>query len=384
MASRLENQKNTTEFTQRPLITAESLLASNQSPEANLAVNEWYSARSEKRLLLKVACGDARPRSTSEPSATLNAIAAAVESGNFDYLLNYHGINRILIEQHFDGTDFIPGTIPAGCGGRKAKENLVNGAAKSPGTGVLDFIERYVLSHDPILQGIKTAANLARITRKPILVTTIDHISEKMYPLAAITNQGKNIHACIGISTLWVSSKYDPTNVYGDGIPTIDVAAIPEEFGDIISENRNLAERFHTNYLDFEQSQKVQNPQIMIITTSIITPKRRFPILERPNSVFTLTLPYIKEEGQVVGIDPGKLKNIKNQAEYAISNKLTGHGFSDMTTVLFDTRDMQTSRAIAEVFLQESWMQQWREQGGAILTGATEQGTVLAIEEYTK
>jgi hypothetical protein len=200
----------------------------------------------------------------------------------------------------------------------------------------------------------------ATLTDAPVLATSLDHLTGRLYPIALF--ERGNVMA----SAINESDFSNPASLYKeDGIvPHLELGQIPTSFHTIFAHN-NLIVQSNQRNPSFAESQLVQNPTTVKITPSTIPAAVRYPNLyDTSNTVFGLVLPLTSDNSERHSdISREHLETIIHQAEYPLSHSAhasPGKDFANTNTLLIETRDIEQSRMIAELMDQKSWMQDWR------------------------
>lgn len=369
----------------KEIITPETLWVDNHSSEANRRRSVWELMRSQGRLTVFKACSDARLFLPYEDSISIRSIATAGSEVPYHKLVESPGVRRVVVIAHHDGDTVQKGKRPEGCGGLGAKASVdTNGSEK----GISRFIRENVRHPDVILQAWISAENIAAKTGKPVLAATQDHLDGTIYPIASFENGTQNIHTGVRLKYM-LQDQYDPTTIYENGIPTMDQDMIPDEFKDIIAQNRQEVVDRYIKYPNIRRLQKVQNPRMVVFSTDIRSTRIRYPsTADFPGSLFKLHVPREKVKS-TIRIDHKSLIEGLDQAQYPFQHAVenygkTGSPFSSTDRFLIETGDIDVSKELAENALKEEWMQKWIGlRDHHIFVAQTKRGILSYIEQYT-
>lgn len=372
-----------------PMITPKALYEDNHSEQAGRLRQEREKARRKGDLTAYFSCGDARIFTPKpESSMSIRSIAAGGSKIPYERLVNNRGVARIVVLDHHDGDTVKPGQKPNGCGGLAAKEQ-VNGDKPGQKDGILEYIEHEVKHPDVIIQALLTAEEIARITDKPVMAATQDHLTEIIYPIAVFLEKGNHKLTAIRLGDI-AGDQYNPTRLYADGIPVLPDYLIPPNFLELLEANRKEVAYLEKHYPNLRKKQKVQNPKMVVITTAIMSMRVRYPtISQEPGSLFKLNVPR-KKEGTHTSISHADLTRTLNQAQYPIQHSVKNHDdptkpFSATNTVLIETGDMDLSRKLAGEAVEKPWMKDWLSlPDHQIIVARTQAGITSEIEQFTK
>lgn len=306
-----------------------------------------------------VLCGDARVDLSAALNRveiiTFSSIAGAYPMEPLEYALDHSGVGPLFILEHHDGTNGIPLT---GCGGLAEKHKFATGEFEIVEEDDLDKYVKEDIKHDDVFgQAMVQAMQIAQLTNKPILAGTVDHVSLRVHPFAIIEENGKKVTSSVRLDK-W----FDTDFIYQKGaLPVLSLDQIPSEFRRILGRNEGLVCDY-SSLPGFRESQKVQNPYALVISTSFIPAALRFPdVFGLPNRVFELTLPFKKANKQIL-IEADQARKVIAQSKYPISHSAKakpGEDFSNMHLVMIDTPSLDLSRQIGQELVNEEWMQQW-------------------------
>lgn len=336
-----------------PLSDPALLLEDNRSKEAQEHIAGYQKAKQTEGLTEVEGCSDARPHvGTFIPRDDIifrPSIAAAADKSAFKYLIEHPATKQFIVLQHWE------------CGGLKVKKQRVAENAHVSEEGILGYVDRI---HHPDLynQAYQEALGLARYTDKPILAGAIDHLTGLIHPFVLFTDQGKTIHASIPLGKLHSISDMDK-----ESIPDLPDTLIPESLLEILQSNRDRVAWLRVHNPNLSESQKVQNPDAIILTTSLIPTDRRYPhTFGKPNTNFGIEMPITKKDGIIVGINERAFeRDVLAQLEYPIGNAIQaqsehgGHGFNKTHRIIIETPGMDLSRKVGRVIQSKPWMKPW-------------------------
>ena len=113
-----------------PVLTAQLLEDDNHSYESSENRRVWQSNKHEGKMHVVFGCGDARNLLTSpEKSYGLLSIAAVGEVEPFKQILEYEGVQDVVVVSHFDGEETTIENMQndglPGCGGLGEKLKML-------------------------------------------------------------------------------------------------------------------------------------------------------------------------------------------------------------------------------------------------------------------
>lgn len=361
------------------IITPQSLLKDNHSPEARSHIRRWHEAKSAGLLTATDSCSDARVSMTAAfgtiPVLSLRSIASAhvrPDGDPFEWVYKHNATNRAVVLEHFDGETVVPGQAPQGCGGLGEKGKIKE---QRIGTGdirtAFDYVRERIAHEDLVLQAITSAARVASHSRVPVLAALIDHRDLQMYPIAQISGQTLSPSHFISKISLDDILNYDPSRLYKNGIPFMDLNGIPGPFADLIEANKTQHEKLMRDD-SFYKNQKIQDPGTVIISTDIRPAGIRYPKhYSKPNTSFIVRLPYSKDRG--LHINPEDLSEAVAQASYALSHATSaapGQAFASTSNLLIETPDMGLTRVITQAIMADPTVSAWQKAKKGQIIGA--------------
>jgi hypothetical protein len=365
-------------------VTSEVLLSDNQSSLANDRRAIWYSARESGSLIGIWKCADARNILRPEHSVFIQTIANGGERQPYEKLLNHPGIQALVVLGHFDPEATIPFLdkngdlveLPGGCGGRKAKKDLI-GVSETQ-NGVLDFVDHFVYHPDPVINTLITAEETARLTDKKVLAVVENHFSGEILPVGMYLGEGRSAIQSVP-SVNYLLDRYNPKEIYRVGIPQLWEYEVADIFHPYIRAHERYVQDLHQKYPDLSLTQKVQNPSTVVLSTGIKPLRVRYPnTFDRPNTAFQLTVPRIDLDFETGNLD--QLEHAIDQAEYPFAHSVLHFGqknkdFASTETFFIETGDLGLSEQVASIVMEKPWMQKWLDLGGKqILVGEMQRG----------
>lgn len=366
-------------------ITPERLFTENKSYAASERLAEWEYRHDRHKLPLIFSCSDARV--VLPPYARiLKSVAIGGDRSAFLSLIR--NSNGIVMIAHYDGETALPGIVPSGCGGQDAKR-MINKSQDLDPHQALHFVDNYVVSPDPIINALVQARRASQMVQIPVLAVAQDHRTGRNKLLGVFSPEFDIPQTCLPnhetFTQIMNGEQYDPKRIYDAGVPEL-LLEEPFDF---------YAEMYHDQRIEVTAAErvvgilsthnKVQNPNLMFITTDARPGKIRYPaIMGLPNSVFSIRLPISKE--QAVHIPEEAIELGIQQANYAISHAtehfgVQGKAFSSMKTVFIEAKTIEMARTGASRLLQYDWMRAYMQKGGKILIGQSEKGTLVKCIE---
>jgi hypothetical protein len=373
-----------------PEITTEHLLNDNNSYRARERIGEYRLAKLAGNLTDVWFCGDARLMATtalgSRNIRPIRTIAAAGQVDPFKYIASHEGSKQAIVLGHFDSTMQSGDGPLIGCGGllERKKMDLTENFARDTAHG---YVKHHVDSPDVVFQTLKSAWRLTEFTNKPILAGLWDHSAYQITPIG-LFDRGKRISETIIPIKDIVNNKVRDINIKDITEPLDLEGLLNEELSMLLAHNVQIGEHLAFDEA-FRSSQKVQNPPLLMITTSVVPIPSRYPSLESPNTVFKILLPFAKENnkpGQFYLSDKD-LEFVISQSHYPISHTIKagpGQAFSNTKTILIETPEMRKSLDIANALRKRPWIQNWEGQGGKIIIAKVKSGITQGAVELQK
>lgn len=372
----------------KPKITIDSILTDNNSKEAEEARFIWFCAREESKQTIVKKCSDAREiNPIPDTSIEVNFIGAGktpLEPKRA--LLESPGVFGEAVMTHFDGE-----IMPDGCGGLAAKDDQEKNDTP-PVNDLGYYIKNNILHPDPVVQSVLSAMTISDYTEKPILATTQDHRTGKVYPVGVYyswKNEGDVIASKVVLKSIrkeW----YDPEEFYANGLPEMSQDRLIPHFIEFLNAADEKQKRLNERFFDLYEASKVQDPPMIALSTSSMPLGTWLPDLGRtPGLVFKIFGPREKSDNGRVCINPEELKDSSSQIDYPISQSLQNHGqegkpFARTNTILLDTEDIYLSLSLAYKLLRENEnVRNWANiEGHQIIVSENEDGIIKNIEVF--
>ncbi len=367
-----------------PDVTPDSLFAANRSPLSAERSADYLRAKADGKLVLFKLCADARSGPSlfdTSACAVDRSIAAGAHPNAYGEAIRYRGVGAIVIAPHFDSIKSADQGVFNGCGGQDAFRSI-NGADEDPHHSsqhpVASFIRKSVFSDNPFVQAFKQKDDVmgqfrsGDIDFKPIMIGAIDHRTGLFLPVWFIERDERGYYHTHG--TLQSHHVQHPELITPDNLIPYAEELLPDHLRAIVESNKKYAQANP----QFIETQRVQNPGTIIVTTSLIPLRNRYAgLFDVPNKVFVVGAPF--SEGVDSGIQLADPSAIMSQISYPISNALDAQGaedpFRDTNTIIFETESIVTSVFLAEEFGQTPWGQKWTEvKEGRILVVETKSG----------
>lgn len=369
-------------------INVDFLLNDNGSLEARNRVGEYKLAKITGQLTDVWFCGDARLMATiafgTRNIRPIRTIAAAGDVDPFQYIANHQGSKQAVVLGHFDST-LQSGEGPlVGCGGllERRKMDLTEEFAPDTAHG---YVKHNVDSPDVAFQTLKSAWRLTEFTDKPVLAGLWDHSTYQITPIG-LFDRGKRVSESIIPLKDIVHNRTKEINIREMTVPLDIEELLNPELSKLLENNREIGEQLARDEA-FRNSQKVQNPPLLMITTSVVPIPSRYPSMQSPNVVFKVLLPFAKEQSeQGFSLSTEDLEFAISQSHYPISHTIAaqpGRPFSDTKTILIETPDIRKSMDISAELRKRDWIRLWEEKGGKIIVAKVKSGiTEVATEDY--
>lgn len=355
-------------------LTIDAFLDDNRTDKAHDRLREWEDAKRGRDLYAIWACSDSRLVLPNR-AVHIYTLAAGGRRSPFNALLSDPRIKADVVVNHYDGDLAIPGESPGGCGARFAKKRMEEGMPVN-GYGVEKFISEHVWHSDLVKQTNTAAAFTAYRTGRPVLAAAQDHLDLAVYPLAVYLDGGRDVQS--GVPQHFILAQtYFPDEIYRDGIPVLNHTKLPSVFDDFISENLAQSSDLPRRYRDLRITQKNQNPRLLVVSTDIRPLTVRYPqITDKPGSTFRISVPQQTLDG-AVRIDPTHISLAFQQAEYPVAH------FSNLRTILIETRSMEKSTSVAEDLTKQEWIKSWLlNVDHQILIGEVSRGETRFIQSF--
>lgn len=338
------------------IISAQSLIEDNHSPKAVEALTEFNEGQMNGDLTFVSRCSDARLKSIGPHALSIGSVAAGFSAS--ERVLKDPGVGRAIVLTHFDSEKFLNEKLPVGCGGLAAKGN--HGSIE--GTEIEPWIDGYIADKDPVVQSLRVAEQIADISGKRTAAWMIDHLTDDIYPIAYFEKDGSSMRRISQIRDYMINSD-SPERIYDQGIPTINEDAYPDDFRNLLDQNRREQQAILAKYPDLRKMQKIQNPRAVLFSTDIRSAKKFPELASVPGSIFKV---FANREklGDSPNITPESMDLAFRQLWYAISHSSQNYGkndeqFSQTDRLIIETPDLNLSREVWKTAAKKPWMKDW-------------------------
>ncbi len=350
-------------------ITAASLYEDNHSPEGKAGRGIWEQTRNK---FLVWTCSDSRvivPNPTS--TIVVRSLGAGIETELFGELIENPDIPGLIILGHHAGLAEDKGTKKRtlkGCGAQAVKAEHTE-TGKTPQEDVEQWVCNH-LEHSDLINQVSSKAKdaLSKIKRKVYIAGgSEDHLDGTIELFALFSKGQTDQFADPHLSDLQLPSNLREyiARYSAEQFPLMHrFFGSQREIDDLPLAQRTLAGALREN------SQMVQNPEMLTITTDIRPIEIRYPHTWKPNRIFQISVPGRKirtEEGILANEE--QIKGVIDQVHYPI-----GH-FSALSTILITTGRLKDSLNIADHLMTRKWFEKWIAAGNhQLLVGQIKDG----------
>ena len=215
-----------------------------------------------------------------------------------------------------------------------------------------------------------------------------DHITYQIIPIGLFDRGNRISESIIPLRDI-VQNRVRTINIKDVTEPLDLRGLLNDELNRLLRNNQRIGERLSRDE-DFKSSQKIQNPPLLMITTSVIPFTARYPSLDSPNTVFKVLLPFVKETNkpEQFVLSDKDLQSVIAQSHYPISHTVVaqpGEAFSDTKTILIETPEMKKSLDIANALRQKQWIKDWEEKkNGKIIIAKVTSGIIKGAAEIKR
>lgn len=382
-------------MSQKDIVLDASLLRrENSSPKARSLIKKWLGIEKAKDLFVFHSCDDAREGDgvsifNNPGIISIRSISAANVFGGdedfFKWIYQAPAVRAIGVAGHYDGSSYIEGEEPLGCGGHGEKRKIgreTAGNTSRKTASAEDYVRKLIVHEDPLKQAIVSAIRTASIVDKPVVAGLIDHSSLSFKPVMIIEENGRKIRTAVSLEDLLSS---DNKLLYRNGIPELSFdLSNPDWLYSLRQSNQEVVKKL---LADFSLGQKVQNPHTVVISTDIRPMSIRLPYTFGENNTgFGITLPYSKDVSGKINVTNKAIDQSFAQANYPLDHAIkaqAGQPFSNTRNVLIETPDLDLSRSLAKKLLQKNWGQQWLEaKKGQILVAQVNSAQTNFLEKF--
>ncbi len=379
-------------------LTADILIKDNQSQIAENFLTRWNEDLYVQNISVILGCSEPRLIVHNTGIAMMRSIGATALPELYDSVLNEKFNPRaVIVMAHHDGETVNPHQMPQGCGGLGAK--AMQGHEDEPHKKLeysASYIDKYIIHSDPFIHGLYTGHEIAERSRRPTLVVTQDHRTGTLYPLASfIPSLGKDliVRSAIPLRSGF-EGRYNPSEIYRNGIPNLTEKEIPYEFGVFMRRHNLFAEQVRKSHPDLYTTQKMINPSIVALTTELRSMQARFPTVigTSPNTIFTVTVPRDTKIKDSYTLDIDGMKRAFDQTHYAFAHAMEHGGdpeqeFSRLYskgTLLIEGDNLKQLNEVAEYSLELPYIKEWSKiKGNKIILMETNKGHVLKARQLT-
>ena len=380
----------------KPEISVKFLSSENNSPLAKLRRRRWQELKDNKNGELTAVwfCDDARLLASFALGTfdilPIRSIAAAGDPEPFRYMLDHQSVGQGMVLGHYNSDLQQPGKPMRGCGGlegKRRREHITEAADADVAHG---YIDRHIEHSDVVVQTLKSAWKAAQVSKtgKPILAAIWDHVTYQIIPVGFFEQNGRTYTGIIPFNEL---RKTQVKGITPEELVQISREILPDKLRKLLINNEQLTTTYTSSpiFKQFKESQKIQNPPAVMITTSSVPLGAQFPDLAQPNMVFKVLLPLERtenyDEDGSFSFDPKEVKKIIAQAHYPIAHALSakpGEDFYDTTTLIVETPNMEATKYLAGELKKRAWFKEWiRKKNGKLILIEMRQGEVKHITD---
>lgn len=376
-------------------ITPLNLLEDNHTLEAQSNVLEWQAAkdRKEHEITVFLLCSDARLVSPiingdNILTASASTIAAGGDKKPLEHLLTHEAFKQIIVIAHYNGQQFNETGEVVGCGGVDTSKALGNVNEVTDQDGLTEFIQEQV-KPDSITQAVTIARQIEKLTDIPVFGVAVDHLTLEAKPIfeSIMQSDGQRKVLCNGDIDKPAKERENP-------LAELNYRELSETFKEWLMVNKESSKRMQ-ELPEFYESQKVQNPKAMVLSTSPIPMAVRYPLLfGKPNRAFVVRLPFEKDPMDEAEIQSGRIA-IKDEFLYEAvaqlaypmthaTNATEGGSFFDTKILIIETPDIRMSKKIANRLIQKhQYVKDWIEnKGGKIIVTEVKSGKTIQAEDF--
>lgn len=382
----------------RQRITPDDFVADGNSLAAREFAQSWREALIEGDLAALFACSDARVVYNPKNTIGFRSISATVPNelhGRGNVLSREFGTRLAVVMTHY--SDSLPRFRARGCGGADEKAAMRSGGIEGIDVereGAARFVNRHVIHEDPLITASYSTIKIAEQSGLPVLGTAQDHTTGKLVVLNAAmptSRGGIEIISTFSLSEL-IEGQYNEQEIYANGIPALEEDRIPDEFSPFLIRHQTYVDDLKRRHPNFHETQLVQNPDIVLLT-SVIRPSRgRLPRTSgaSANRVFAITVARNPDD-RSRDVDDKSMQNASDELAYPLGKALQSGGdaslpFSSLHgkgTVILETRSLDRSRRLAAELSRKPWFEEWASvPENQIMVAQTTQGLVDHAELY--
>ncbi len=373
------------------IITPDSLMEDNKSPESQERIRNNRETRDNGELIVEETCCDPRPPlAEPEQIVQLTSIAASGPVNPFRRVYEDERVIGIMVKPHYK--TFIPGNRPFGCGGVEAKARQIS----QPNIGVDEgdiekYIRKYVPHSDAVFNALLRCSRITELSGKPTLATAINSEGDLSILGWFRRNSSGALEVMTKVPMDQMMGRYNASEIYAQGIPCIDRGDVLPEFQDRIEAYEKHAVKLKKLYWDLQEEQEELNPRIIKIGSPIKSLIARYnnTLGNIPGVAFDIGLarPQIDQDTYIY--DQESVEAGLNQLHFAISQSVTNHNapndpFSSTNTILIEMVSMDQALDMAIALEKKPWMQEWmRFQNHKIIVSQVRAGQTEKIQYLT-
>lgn len=380
-------------------LNPEKIFEDSRSKPAEIARQKYSIDEANKNVTVAEFCGDSRNGKVffgpNISTKEVRSIGISVPRNRIASVVNAESVGRMAIIGHHDGETVKEGCCPGGCGALHEKGKMSSGEIKQipeQVSGLYDQVERYVLYPDVLAQTFNKADHMSTFTAKPIMSATVDHRSGEIFPIAFF-NHGFFVDGLLSNYEEMRSrvAKTGKIINYENGeIPRMSLEQIPAEFRDLIIENKKQVAFLREFVPGFSESQRVQNPHTLFISSAAIPPEVCMPGIfdaNQANQFFKLFIPRNSNliEKRYV---PELITPVLEQGHYPLLHAIQHHGFSTaafsrLKNIWVNTSNINASRNVAQFFLEQPVVKDFLRVKGSsaqVLASEVKDGKIQSID----
>lgn len=319
-----------------------ALWDSNDNKRTQHQIKVWQNIRDHDGIILVICCSDARlvlPKN----ALIIRGISAAGDRYPWQAAFDNKKVNGLLLLVHQP------------CGGSDTLVEIEEGRMEVVEGKATSFVKDYLSHGDPVRHSVDLATRAAVSTHKQVLGVVQLHQDGSLYVQGAYNNSDPAKYESLPSFAL-MSKRVD---IYAEGMPKLEDKYVPPIFRPTLSEMANNALRLQSKYTDFWGRQAVQNPEFVVITSSLKPLSLTHPSLfGDPGVAFQVSL--WRQMFEEVGRHK-KIKGVQEalrQADYALSECVKHNqeeyrgnqrlAFKDTRILYAETGSMDDSRKIAQ------------------------------------
>lgn len=401
-----DEKEEQTPLRENLVITPDLLNTSNHTPEAKEKQRKWAenAHAPTPTMTIRRGCSDSRPELDS-PTQEIqqSSISASGPQSDYQGLINAPYVREVVNEGHVDLRKFRRGQEPLDCGGGKGRLQLERaGVVYREGDPNSEDLTAYLLEnvrhHDAALNTLNRSERTAALTDKPVLAAVRDHGTQLLIPVGIFQTQG-------GVARTFIPEgfeayhrgkrRYDPEEIYAEGIPSLPEDLVNEYFGDLLERNRINVAALEAKYNGrLPDILEVQKPDAVVVTTLKRPTASLFDgTLDEHGRSFKISVPRattldVDDEKRVV-ITREMMRPMLRQIDFPLNNAVAHRNqpekpFSNTQTIFIATQGMDTSMYIARAIMGKPLMEPWVEGGGQVIISKIRHGEIVDIDQLIR